>query len=138
MAFHQPAANQLRSDDFRWTAEEGMGQGCEIFGDGLGGYVSGCRKRTGSLSITLTNNTKEIKHKHRKSQAASKIVTETSIRMSTQEIFRLVAFAGITAFIIKTQIKKPEEILKRQPNFFLRFKASGQPPELIRKIKNSA
>ena len=58
--------------------------------------------------------------------------------MSTQEILRLVVFAGITTFIIKTQTKKPEEILKRQPNLFLRFKASGQPPELIRKIKNSA
>jgi hypothetical protein len=51
---------------------------------------------------------------------------------------RLVAFAGLTAYIIKTQIRKPEEILKRHPNIFLRFKASGQPPELIRKIKSSA
>ena len=27
LAFHQPAANQLRGDDLRWTAEEGVGQG---------------------------------------------------------------------------------------------------------------
>jgi hypothetical protein len=39
----------------------------------LGGYGSGCRKRTGSLAITFTNKIKEIKHKHRKSQMASKI-----------------------------------------------------------------
>ena len=41
MAFHQPAANQCRSNDLRWTAEEGVGQGWEILGDGLGGYGSG-------------------------------------------------------------------------------------------------
>ena len=39
--FHQPAANQLRGNELRWTAEEGLGQGCEIAGDGLGGYESG-------------------------------------------------------------------------------------------------
>ena len=42
LAFHQPAANQLRGDDLRWTAEEGVGQGWEILGSGLGGYGSGC------------------------------------------------------------------------------------------------
>ena len=25
LAFHQPAANQLRGNDLRWTAEEGVG-----------------------------------------------------------------------------------------------------------------
>ena len=39
---HQPAANQLRGNDLRLTAEEGVGQGWEILGDGLGGYGSGC------------------------------------------------------------------------------------------------
>ena len=34
LAFHQPAAHQVRSDDFRWTAEEGMG---EVLGE-RGGY----------------------------------------------------------------------------------------------------
>ena len=37
LAFQQPAANQLRGNDLRWTAEEGVGQSWEIFGDGLGG-----------------------------------------------------------------------------------------------------
>ena len=37
LAFHQPAANQLRGNDLRWTAEEGVGQGWEILGDGRGG-----------------------------------------------------------------------------------------------------
>ena len=40
LAFHQPAANQLRGNDLRWAAEEGLGQGCEIVGDGLCGYGS--------------------------------------------------------------------------------------------------
>ena len=44
LAFHQPAANQLRGNDLRWTAEEGLGQGCEIVGDELGGYGSGSDK----------------------------------------------------------------------------------------------
>lgn len=57
--------------------------------------------------------------------------------MSSQEILRIVIFAGMTAFIIKTQFKKPEEILKKQPNLFLRFKASGDPQEILRKIKRS-
>ena len=41
LAFHQPAANQLRGNDLRWTAEEGVGQGWEILGNELGGYGSG-------------------------------------------------------------------------------------------------
>ena len=43
LAFHQPAANQLRSDDLRWTTEEGVGQGWETLGDGLGGYGNGLK-----------------------------------------------------------------------------------------------
>ncbi len=58
--------------------------------------------------------------------------------MSSYEILRGILFAGMTTFIIKTQLKKPEEILNRQPNFFLRFKAAGHPQEVIKKIKNSA
>ena len=41
LAFHQQAANQRRANDLRRTAEEGVGQGWEIVGDVLGGYVSG-------------------------------------------------------------------------------------------------
>ena len=41
LAFHQPAAHQIRSDDFRWAAEERLGQGREILGDGAGGCRSG-------------------------------------------------------------------------------------------------
>ena len=41
LAFHQPAANQLRGNDLRWTTEEGVGQGWEMLGDGLGGCGSG-------------------------------------------------------------------------------------------------
>ena len=37
LAFHQPAANQHRGNDLCWTAEEGVGQGWEILGDGRGG-----------------------------------------------------------------------------------------------------
>jgi len=58
--------------------------------------------------------------------------------MSSYEILRGILFAGMTAFIIKTQLKKPEEILNRQPNLFLRCKAAGHPQEVIKKIKNSA
>ena len=35
LAFHQPAAHQIRSDDFCGAAEESMGQGWEILGDVL-------------------------------------------------------------------------------------------------------
>ena len=45
MTFHQPAANQLRSNDLRWAAEEGVGQNWEILDDGLGGNGSGLKKR---------------------------------------------------------------------------------------------
>ena len=45
LAFHQPAANQFRGNDLRWTAEEGVGQGWEILSDGLGGYGSGLKTR---------------------------------------------------------------------------------------------
>jgi len=38
LTFHQPATNELRGNDLRWTAEEGARQGWEIFGDGLDGY----------------------------------------------------------------------------------------------------
>ena len=42
LPFHQQAANQLRGNDLRWTAEEGVGQGWKALDDGLGGYGSGC------------------------------------------------------------------------------------------------
>ena len=48
LAFHQPAANQRRGNDLRWAAEECMGQGWKIFGDGLSEYGSGVRQRTGT------------------------------------------------------------------------------------------
>ena len=41
MAFHQPAADQFRGNDFCRTAEEGLRQSREILGDGSGGYGSG-------------------------------------------------------------------------------------------------
>ena len=41
LAFHQPAANQVRSNNFSRAAEEGAGQGWEVLGDGLDGYGSG-------------------------------------------------------------------------------------------------
>ena len=41
LPFHQPAANQLRSNNHCRAAKEGVGQGWEILGDGLGGYGSG-------------------------------------------------------------------------------------------------
>ena len=59
LAFHQPAAHQIRGNLLCWAAEEGFRQGWEIFGDGQGGYGSGCRKRAESLSITLTKKTKK-------------------------------------------------------------------------------
>ena len=42
LAFHQPAANQLRSNNFCGAAEEGLRQGWEILGDEGGGYGRGC------------------------------------------------------------------------------------------------
>ena len=44
LTFHQPAAHQVRSDNFRWTAEEGVGKGREILGDWRGGYRSGLKE----------------------------------------------------------------------------------------------
>ena len=47
LAFHQPAANQLRGNDLRWTAEEGVGQGWvaqAVAMGGRGGYESGYKK----------------------------------------------------------------------------------------------
>jgi hypothetical protein len=41
LAFHQPAAHQLRSDNFCGAAEERERQSWEIFADVLGGYGSG-------------------------------------------------------------------------------------------------
>ncbi len=35
LAFDQPATNQLRGNDLRWTAGEGVGQSCVILCDGL-------------------------------------------------------------------------------------------------------
>ena len=49
LAFHQPAAHQIGTHDFRWTAEEGLRQGWEVLSDGLGGYGSGLKTR-----LTLT------------------------------------------------------------------------------------
>ena len=40
LASHQPAANQRRGNDLRWTAEEGMVQGWEILGDRLEDSIS--------------------------------------------------------------------------------------------------
>ena len=37
LAFHQPAAHQIRSHDLCSAAEEGVGQGWKILGNGLGG-----------------------------------------------------------------------------------------------------
>ena len=55
LAFHQPAANQLRGNDLRWTTEEGVGQGWEAvlnragYGSGLhfskGAYVQEKRQQ---------------------------------------------------------------------------------------------
>ena len=42
LAFHQPAAHQIGGNNLRWAAEKGLGQGCEVLGDGLNrdGYRS--------------------------------------------------------------------------------------------------
>ena len=53
LAFHQPAANQLRGNDLRWTAEEGVGQGREERGDELGGYGSGFSDAIGPSSVPI-------------------------------------------------------------------------------------
>ena len=42
LAFHQPAAHQIGGDQLGRAAEEGVGQGWGVLGDGLGGgYGSG-------------------------------------------------------------------------------------------------
>ena len=41
LAFHQATAHQLRSNNFCRAAEEGLRQGWEMLGDGLGGYGRG-------------------------------------------------------------------------------------------------
>ena len=41
LAFHQPAANQLRGNHLGRAAEEAVGQGWKIFGNELGGYGNG-------------------------------------------------------------------------------------------------
>ena len=38
LAFHQPAANQRRGNDLRWTAEEELRESRKILSDGLGDY----------------------------------------------------------------------------------------------------
>ena len=43
LPFHQPAANQVWSNNLRWTAEEGVGQGLGERGGGLDGYWSGLK-----------------------------------------------------------------------------------------------
>ena len=43
LAFHQPAPNQLRTDNFCRTAEVSMRQGWEILGDEFGCYRSGLK-----------------------------------------------------------------------------------------------
>tara|TARA_B100001250_G_C19352303_1_gene593971 strand:- start:108 stop:560 length:453 start_codon:yes stop_codon:yes gene_type:complete len=58
--------------------------------------------------------------------------------MDSSTLFRILVFIGLTAFIIKTQIKKPEDVLNTQPDFFLRFKAKGLPLELLERLKLSA
>ena len=44
IAFHQPAAHQVRTNCLCRTAEEGLPQSWEILGDGVNGYGSGFRK----------------------------------------------------------------------------------------------
>ncbi|WP_413358286.1 hypothetical protein [Prochlorococcus sp. MIT 1201] len=62
MAFHQPAAHQVRSDNFCWAAEELKEQSWESLGDGLGGYGSGWSDSLFSPSLTtpLTEETIEL------------------------------------------------------------------------------
>ena len=54
LVFQQPAAHQARSDDFGRTAEEGVGQGWEIIGDGLGSHGSGLARLCGQNKNALT------------------------------------------------------------------------------------
>ena len=41
MMLHLHLTVKFESNYLRWTAEEGVGQGWEILGDGQGGYGSG-------------------------------------------------------------------------------------------------
>ena len=41
LAFHQPAADELRSNDLGWTAEEGLRESGDNVGNGRGSYGSG-------------------------------------------------------------------------------------------------
>jgi hypothetical protein len=41
LAFHQPAANQVRGDQLGGASEEGLGEGWGTLDDGLGGYGNG-------------------------------------------------------------------------------------------------
>ena len=43
LAFHKPAANQVRGNDLRWSPEEGVGKDWEILGDGHDGYGRGLK-----------------------------------------------------------------------------------------------
>ena len=45
LAFHQPAAHQVRTHDFRRAAEERKRKGWELLGDGQDGYESGLKPR---------------------------------------------------------------------------------------------
>ena len=64
LPFHQPAANQLRGNDLRWTAEEGVGQGWEMLGGEVGGYGSGLGNWQRLLTLAL-DPVSSICHPHR-------------------------------------------------------------------------
>ena len=51
LAFHQPAAHQVRSHHLCRTAEEGQREGGEILGDGSGGYGRGSTTETADWCI---------------------------------------------------------------------------------------
>ena len=51
LAFHQPAANQLRGNDLRWTAEEGVGQKWKVFANGLDEYHNDFTRRSKMTSF---------------------------------------------------------------------------------------
>ena len=68
LAFHQPAANQLRGNELRWTAEEGLGQGCEIVGDGVGGYENGYKRLLNLKQIMPTSSAMKDKASQEKTK----------------------------------------------------------------------
>ena len=68
LAFQQPAANQLRGNDLRWTAEEGLGQGCEIVGDGVGGYENGYKRLLNLKQIMPTSSAMKDKASQEKTR----------------------------------------------------------------------